>query len=314
MTIRLSPFSTARSGARATASAAGAFFGLALLAAVSDCGQDLVVNSTNQPPVADARVIRDGQGVNGQGDGGAAALMFPFTKDPVSITLDGSHSYDPDGTITEYRWLSGTLAPEGGTELPDEAGLLHRWVPSMAASNWPGNTMQPKVSLGEGIWSFSLWVVDNAGAISAPSTITVTVGMVADPAVQQCADAVVLTESASCRQCICMQGAKCQAAVVQTACNQTCWDLVNCVAAHCPDFTAMAAKMDYSCLTTNCAAYAAGATPATPVAPCFDACPSECTGGPGDGGAGGDGAAGGTGGEAGAAVGPDGGMSVGTDP
>jgi hypothetical protein len=273
-----------RSGARATVSRAGAGLGFALLAAVSHCGKDLEINPTNQSPIADARIVRNGQSINGQADGGAAALTFAFTGAPVPVTLDASHSSDPDGTIASYHWLSGTLAPEGGTELPGEGGVMHRWVPPGSPSNWPGDSVSPQVTLGEGIWSFTLWVVDNEGAISAPSTITITIGMVTNPAVQQCADAVVDTEPASCRQCVCMQGDKCRAAVTATACNQTCWDLVNCVAAHCPDFTAMAAMMDYSCLTTMCSAYVSGSTGATPVAPCFNACTSECTSSSVDGG------------------------------
>jgi hypothetical protein len=263
---------------------AAAGLGLALLAAGTQCGKDLEINSTNQAPIADARIVRDGQSVNGQGDGGAAALTFPFTGTPVAVTLDASHSSDPDGTVASYRWLSGTLAPEGGTELPGEGGVMHRWAPAGSPPNWPGDAVRPQVELGEGIWSFTLWVVDNEGAISAPSTITITVGMVTNPVVQQCADAVVDTESASCRQCLCMQGDMCRAAVVATACDQTCWNLVNCVAAHCPDFAAMAAKMDYSCLTASCAAYVSGSTGATPVAPCVNACTAECMSGAGDGG------------------------------
>jgi hypothetical protein len=268
--------------ARVTAPSAA--LGFVLLAAVSDCGRDLSINPTNQIPIADARIIRNGQSTNGSGDGGAALLEFPFTGTPVSVTLDGSHSHDPDGTIASYRWLSGTLAPDGGTDLPNEGGVLHRWVPPGEPSNWPGTSVSPQVELGMGAWSFTLWVVDNEGAISAPSTITVTVGMVTTPAVQQCADAVIATEPASCRQCVCSQGTKCAAAVIMSACDQTCWDLVNCVASHCPDFTAMAAKMDYSCLTASCSAYVAGATAATPVGPCFNACPTECMSGSADGG------------------------------
>ncbi len=267
----------------AIVSLAGAF--LALLTTVSGCDKtDLVIPPLKQIPIADARVLRNGQSINGQMDGGLAALTFPFTGTPVTVTLDASHSYSPDGTIVTYRWLSGTLAPEGGTERPDEGGVLLRWVPPGAPPNWPGDAERPQVSLGEGIWSFELWVVDSQGAISAPSTITVTIGMVTNPAVQQCADAVVDTEPASCRQCVCTQSDMCRAAVIMTACDQTCWNLVNCVAAKCPDFTAMAAKMDYSCLTASCSAYVSGSTAATPVAPCFNACTSECASGSGDGG------------------------------
>ena len=265
-------------------SLAGAFLGL--LPTASCDTTDLVIPSLKQVPIADARVIRNGQSINAQTEGGLAELTFPFSGTPVPITLDGSHSSSPDGTIVAYKWLSGTLAPEGGTELPNEGGVLHRAVPPGAAPNWPGDAEQPQVSLGEGIWSFVLWVVDSQGATSEPSTITVTVGMVTNPVVQQCADAVVQTEPPSCRQCLCMQSAMCQTAVVATACDQTCWNLVNCVAAHCPDFAAMAMKMDYSCLTANCAAYVAGSTAAQPVAPCFNACTSECTSTGGDGGTG----------------------------
>jgi hypothetical protein len=302
-----------RGHAWAIVSLAGVF--LALLTTVSGCDNtDLVIPSLKPLPIADARVLRNGQAINAQMDGGLAALTFPFTGAPVTVTLDGSHSYSPDGTIVTYRWFSGTLA-DGGTERTDDAGVLLRWVPPGAPPNWPGDAERPQVSLGEGIWSFVLWVVDSQGAISAPSTIAVTIGMVTNPAVQQCADAVVDTESASCRQCVCMQSDMCRAAVVMTACDQTCWNLVNCVAAKCPDFTAMAAKMDYSCLTSSCSAYVSGSTAATPVAPCFNPCTSECASGSGDGGSGsGDGgSAPGDGGSVPADGAPDATMAGGSD-
>lgn len=253
--------------------------------ATGGCQQDPAIKPVNQIPIADARVIRNGESVNARMDGGAAALEFPYNNAPVTITLDGSQSYDPDGTIVAYHWLSGTLAPDGGIKLPD-GGLSLRWIPPGAPLNWPGDMAKPQVSLGEGIWSFTLWVVDNGGAISNPDSIQITVGNVVDPAVQQCADTVVASEPEACKQCVCMQGDKCRAAVMASACDQTCWNLVNCVAAHCPDFMAMSAKGDYSCLTSSCSAYVGGSTGATPVAPCFNPCMKECMGGgAGDGGA-----------------------------
>jgi hypothetical protein len=254
--------------------------------AAGGCREDPAIKPVNQIPIAEARLIRNGQSVGGLMDGGAGPLSFDFTGSPITITLDGSQSYDPDGTIAAYHWLSSTLAPDGGIQLPDEGGVSRRWIPPGAQLNWPGDQVQPQVKLGQGIWSFSLWVTDNLGAISNPDTITITIGNVVDPAVQQCADAVVSTEPESCRQCVCKQSAKCRAAVVATACDQACWNLVNCVAAHCPNFTAMAAMMDYSCLTANCSAFLSGSTAATPVGPCFNPCTSECAGVPGDGGAG----------------------------
>jgi len=266
-----------------------AIVALLLAAAPFGCREDPLIKPPNLAPVADARVIRDGASINARTDGGSAALAFDFTGTPVAITLDGSQSYDPDGTIVTYRWLSGTLQPEGGTPSPDDSGTMHRWVPPGEAPNWPGDMMQPQVSLGEGIWSFTLWVVDNGGAISEPDTIKITIGSVVDPVVQKCADQVVMTEPAMCRQCVCKQSDICRAAVTPDKCGQACWNLINCVAANCPDFTAMAAMGDYSCLTANCAAYTGGSTGATPVAPCFNACPADCkpvpaTVGGGDGG------------------------------
>src|SRR5262245_17225326 len=83
----------------------------------SGCRDDPTIGSTNQPPIADARVIRDGRSINARtSDAGATALTFDFTGSPVTITLDGSYSHDPDGTIpaSGYRWLSATEAPDGG--------------------------------------------------------------------------------------------------------------------------------------------------------------------------------------------------------
>jgi hypothetical protein len=227
--------------------------------------------------VADARVLRDGVSTNGKDD--AAALTFDYSGMPVAITLDGSQSYSSSGTIVTYRWLSGTLAPEGGMPLPDDSGTMLRWVPPGAPPNWPGDVKQPQVSLDQGIWFFTLWVIDDSGEISNPDTIKITVGAVVDPAVQQCADQVVSTEPEACRQCICKQSDMCRAAVTADKCDATCWNLINCIAGNCPDFNAMAAKMDYSCLTAHCSAYTSGGTAATPVGPCFTACLNECTGG-----------------------------------
>jgi hypothetical protein len=278
--------------------------------AAGGCREDPTIKPANQIPIADARLIRDGMSVNGRMDGGAAATTFEYTGTPVMITLDGSHSYDPDGTIVAYKWLSATLAPDGGIELPNDGGLSLRWIPPGAPLNWPGTQVQPQVELGQGIWSFSLWVTDNEGAISNPDTITITIGNVVNPVVQACAAAVISTEPDSCKQCVCMQSDMCRAAVIATACNQMCWDLVNCVASNCPNFAAMNAKGDDSCLTTNCSADLGGVSGATPVAPCFNACASECApvqgdGGVAEGGAGEGGAA--DGGTADAGVGRDGG-------
>ncbi|HWW82941.1 MAG TPA: hypothetical protein VNZ26_05020, partial [Vicinamibacterales bacterium] len=165
---------------------------LAVAGATLGCHADLAILPANQIPVADARVFRNGQSYNERMDGGAAELMFDYTGSPVMVTLDGSYSSDSDGSIVAYQWLSATPAPDGGTQLPDGSTML-RFVPAGAAPNWPGTAERPQVELGEGIWSFSLWVTDNRGAVSQPDTIKITVGKVVDPAFKQCADQVLST-------------------------------------------------------------------------------------------------------------------------
>src|SRR5262249_14998955 len=140
---------------------------LTVAGAALSCHADLAILPPNQIPVADARVFRDGQSYNARVDGGAAELRFDYAGNPVMVTLDGTSSHDPDGTVVAYQWLSATLAPEGGTQLPDGSTML-RWVPPGAAQNWPGTAMRPQVELGQGVWDFSLWVTDDKGAISKP--------------------------------------------------------------------------------------------------------------------------------------------------
>jgi hypothetical protein len=88
----------------------------------------------NQPPTANAgpdQTINLGQG-----------------QTSASVTLNGSGSSDPDGTIAAYNW-SGT---------PD-----------------PANVVSPTLTLAAGVHQFTLVVTDNDGAGSAPDTVTITV-------------------------------------------------------------------------------------------------------------------------------------------
>jgi PKD repeat protein len=66
----------------------------------------------------------------------------------VSVTLNGSGSSDPDGSIATYNWTGN----------PD-----------------PANVVMPVVNLGAGTHTFTLVVTDNDGAASAPDSVTITV-------------------------------------------------------------------------------------------------------------------------------------------
>ncbi len=98
---------------------------------------------SNQPPVANA----------------GPSQTIPL---PVPVSLDGSASYDPDGTIAAYKWaeLSG---PAGPVITADTA-------------------VKPVITgLKQGVYIFQLTVTDNKGA-TGRDTMTLTVGAPANKA------------------------------------------------------------------------------------------------------------------------------------
>lgn len=66
----------------------------------------------------------------------------------ATVTLNGSGSADPDGSITTYHW----------TGTPD-----------------PADVAMPAISLGAGTYAFTLVVTDNSGASSAADMVIITV-------------------------------------------------------------------------------------------------------------------------------------------
>ncbi len=88
----------------------------------------------NQPPTANA--------------GSDQTVTIVAGQSNIAVTLDGSGSSDPDGTISTYTW---TGSPN------------------------PADTVSPTVTLAAGSYTFTLVVTDNAGASSAADTVNVTV-------------------------------------------------------------------------------------------------------------------------------------------
>ncbi len=197
--------------------------------------------------------------------------MLEYAGAPVTVTLTGSGSSDDDGVIQTYRWFSADTAPD--------AGMGERGVPAGAAENWPDDVMNPMVALDQGKYRFSLWVIDDDGATSEPDTVEISVG--SDP-VEECVGGVVPAVAPPCATCLCGISDMCRGAVVESACDEACWGLIRCIGSKCPDFAAMAAMSNFSCLTMNCmaeyTASQAGATPmgATPAGACARMCPAEC--------------------------------------
>ena len=124
-------------------------------------GPDTVTIFVNIPPIADA--------------GPDQNLNIPTSSPTMSVTLDGSLSHDPDGTIATYAW----------TGTPD-----------------PADVTNPAVVLGPGAYVFTLVVTDNLGAVSLPDTVTITVSLagnlppVADAGPDQSLNLPLLTSTA----------------------------------------------------------------------------------------------------------------------
>lgn len=157
---------------------------LGLALAMVHCQDDggLLVPDRGVVPRADARV-QDHEG---------ELVMLPFSGEPVTLTLDASHSRDPDGRVVKFRWLSGlraqpsaaagAAAPGAGSAAPPAAvagsgaSMRGRLVPDGEASDWPDDIERPEVTLNAGKHAFTLWVIDDRGLTSAPDTVRVQVG------------------------------------------------------------------------------------------------------------------------------------------
>lgn len=262
-------------------------FRLALLlsiAALVGCRENPIVPEPNDRPVAVARVVlpsgpADETTFPGMGPGtGQDALRFDFNGGSLDVQLDGTASSDKDGKIRKYNWQSATLIDgDAGTAQP--AGMKDPlWMPEGAPKGWPEDKASPVVTItAPGVYSFNLWVTDEMDSVSEPDTIKFTVGSAVDPAVTACLPTVLPSVPDPCKNCLCGVSDTCRNDVKETACGEACWTFIRCLGEKCPDFRAMAAMMDYSCLTMNCAAeYQAGMMGATQVGACIAMCPEEC--------------------------------------
>jgi hypothetical protein len=244
------------------------------------CGDNLALPPANIQPVADARVV------------GSDSKMpsFEYDGSKLSITLDGRHSEDPDGKIVTYRWLSATVPPapanpqagadaasadpvaDGGRD--ESSAPSGRWVPEGEDPAWPADEARPEVMLDEGVYSFTLWVVDDGGKVSDPSTVTITISRPLDPAVQSCVESVVPSVVRSCKVCVCGVSEQCRAAANQSVCDANCWGLLGCVAEMCPEYVPGG---DTGCLASRCTMFLTAGAAAAMLGPCItDNCTAEC--------------------------------------
>ncbi len=132
-----------------------------------------VRTGVQQASLADALTVSPAQPAN-QPPVADAGINRTLTLQPgqqaIDVTLDGRASHDPDGSVVAYAW-TGTPDP------PDAA--------------------QPVVPLGVGVHVFTLRVTDNLDAISAPSTVSITVAQPRPPQVGVSSSAYTITQGAT---------------------------------------------------------------------------------------------------------------------
>ena len=136
--------------------------------ALSGC---LRLKIDNKPPIAE--IWLNGAAVAKSGSP-AATVTIPYMGAPVSLVLDGAKSFDPDGQVTSFKWLrtdvpAASRWADGGVPPPDSG------LPTFSPSEDPPAGNSASLNLDKGKARYSLWVMDNSGAISAPATVTLNV-------------------------------------------------------------------------------------------------------------------------------------------
>jgi len=136
--------------------------------ALSGC---LRLKVDNKPPIAE--IWLNGAMVSKSGNP-ASTVTIPYAGAPVSLVLDGSKSNDPDGQITSFKWQRTDIPAasrwaDGGVPPPDSG------LPMFSPTEDPPSGNSASLNLDKGKARYSLWVMDNSGAISAPATVTLNV-------------------------------------------------------------------------------------------------------------------------------------------
>jgi outer membrane receptor protein involved in Fe transport len=131
-----------------------------------------VVNIITRSAWDGARVELDGQGTT-RADHGELTVSGAYGAKTERSRVLLALSYN---RRSELRSDKRSFSRDAMSGL-DAGSVAHdRWVPEGAAKDWPEDVMQPEVTLPNvGNYAFTLWVTDDRGRISDPSTISVRV-------------------------------------------------------------------------------------------------------------------------------------------
>jgi hypothetical protein len=280
---------------------------LGLLFVIS-CHSALPVADPNQYPIADARVAgMEGKAVSLEYHGQPVAVMLDASNShdpggsivtyrwlsgtpakPPAAGTGGAAGTGAAGMSAAGTGAAGMSAAGTGAAGMSAAGSAAagsggaksasgRWVPPGESPDWPADQETVTVMLGEGEYSFVLWVIDNQGAVSMSDTIKVTISPPIDPAVKACVDTAYVNAPHNCVVCVCSQNDMCRAAAAESVCGADCWGLLNCISTKCPTFMPGG---DTSCLVTNCSGSLSGATGAGMIGGCIvPTCSTQCASG-----------------------------------
>jgi hypothetical protein len=186
----------------------------------------------------------------------------------------GMASDDADGGTAGSGGMAGSMAGAAGFSAKF---VEQRWVPPGAPDDWPDDVVQPVVELPEGEWAFVLWVEDDRGTQSMPSTLKISVRTPLTPEVQMCVDTVYEPIASACKTCLCGLSDQCRMNSAASVCGAECWALLSCIASKCPNFRS-GDPASTMCLTSNCLPQLVGnaAMGATAIGPCVTMCPTQC--------------------------------------
>jgi hypothetical protein len=146
----------------------------------------------NKLPIAVATAVVGGMPV-------VPGKPVPYDGQPIAVTLNSQASKDPDGSIKRTLWLRTDVSPNerfAGNGMVDGGAFESYGGDPPAGAN-------PVVTLGLGTHRFSLWVTDNKGLTSAPSSVSFEIKVASNYMPDAACLAKYPNTNKACAECVC---------------------------------------------------------------------------------------------------------------